>query len=123
MLSSYKFPSHILDPLTSEGEADRIENMLLELNFTVWREDNPRRSAVQNLLVEAAAYLNAAGQQGKPHDCLFVFTSGLCRRPGTVCCAGDMKEMPQWEEYLSDDIVPALRDYPKFYDLVQSCTK
>lgn len=120
VLSSYKFPSHVPDPRTSEGEAEKIEDMLLGLNFTVWREDNARRAAIQNLLVEAAAHLNAAYRQGTPHDCLFVFTSGLCRRPGTVCCAGDMKEMPLWEDYLSDDLVPALRDFPKFY--VSQCS-
>lgn len=120
VLSCYEYPSHIPNPAASEHEADKFEELLLRFNFTVWREDNARRSAVQNLLVEAAAHLNAAAEKGQPHDCLFVFTSGLCRRPGTVCCYGDMREMPFWEDYLSDAAVPPLRKYPKFF--VSQCS-
>jgi hypothetical protein len=117
VLSFYEYPSHIPSPPAAEREADRYCEFLQAHNFEIWREDNLNKLAVEHLLLEAQLHLNgrAESHPDAPHDCLWVVTTGFARRPGTCVATGDLKELPFFEDYLGDEMVPHLRKFPKFY--------
>ena len=117
VLSFYEYPSHIPNPPAAEREADRYCEFLDAHNFEIWREDNLNKLAVEHLLLEAQLHLNGRAQShpDAPHDCLWVVTTGFARRPGTCVTTGDLKELPFFEDYLGDQVIPHLRAFPKFY--------